>query len=313
MSAVVPNRAQQQAVEYRPAVLPPERPKPRRTLSGRTGNPLARWAIEILVALAAFLFIMPVVLIFLTALKPEAEIIRLDSLLPRDPAAGLRDNFGHIFGNAEEVPIFRWVFNSVFVSTSVTLLVLTVDSLAAYALSRLRPPGGRVIFAIILATLMVPGQILLVPVYLILNRLGWLDTPAALIVPAGAGAFGVFLLSQFFKAIPKELEEAAMLDGCGPWGIYWHVMLPLSKPALATLAILTFIASWNDFLGPLVFLESVERYTLPVGVALFQGSYANEYGLTLAASVVCTTPILVIFLLFSRHIIRGMAMSGLKE
>ena len=104
-----------------------------------------------------------------------------------------------------------------------------------------------------------------------------------------------------------------MLDGCGPFRIYWHVMLPLSKPALATLAILTFIGSWNDFLGPLVFLESVERFTLPVGVALFQGSYANEYGLTLAASVVCTTPILVIFLLFSRHIIRGMAMSGLKE
>jgi multiple sugar transport system permease protein len=311
MSAVVPNRAQQQAVELRPAVLPPE-PK-RFSLSGRSGNPLARWGIELLVALAAFLFIMPVVMIFLTALKPETEILKLDSLFPRDPAAGWRENFGHIFGYPEEVPIIRWVFNSVFVSTSVTLLVLTVDSLAAYALSRLRPPGGRVIFAIIISTLMVPGQILLVPVYLILNKLGWLDTPAALIVPAGAGAFGVFLLSQFFKAIPKELEEAAMLDGCGPLRIYWHVMLPLSKPALATLAILTFISSWNDFLGPLVFLESVERFTLPVGVALFQGSYANEYGLTLAASVVCTTPILVIFLVFSRHIIRGMAMSGLKE
>jgi multiple sugar transport system permease protein len=310
MSAVVPNRAQQAAVEYRPVALPPE---PRGGLTGRTGNPVARWGIELLIALAAFLFVLPVVLIFLTALKPESEIIRLDSLFPRDAAAGWRDNFGHIFGYPEEVPILRWVVNSVFISSSVTLLVLTVDSLAAYALSRLRPPGGRFIFAIIIATLMVPGQILLVPVYLILNRLGWLDTPAALIVPAGAGAFGVFLLSQFFKAIPKELEEAAMLDGCGPFGIYWHVMLPLSKPALATLAILTFIGSWNDFLGPLVFLESVERFTLPVGVALFQGSYANEYGLTLAASVVCTTPILVIFLLFSRHIIRGMAMSGLKE
>jgi multiple sugar transport system permease protein len=256
---------------------------------------------------------MPVVLIFLTSLKPESEIIRLDSLLPKEPKVGFHDNFGHIFGNPEEVPIFQWLFNSVFISTCVTLLVLTVDSLAAYALARLKPPGGRVVFAIIIATLMVPGQILLVPVYLILNKFGWLDTPAALIVPAGAGAFGVFLLSQFFKAIPKELEEAAMLDGCGPFRIYWHIMLPLTKPALATLAILTFIASWNDFLGPLVFLDSVERYTLPVGVALFQGSYANEYGLTLAASVVCTTPILVIFMIFSRQIIRGMAFAGLKE
>ncbi|MGB7160448.1 MAG: carbohydrate ABC transporter permease [Tepidisphaeraceae bacterium] len=279
----------------------------------RAGNPIARLGVEFLLALAALLFVMPVVLIFLTAMKPEAEIIRLDSLLPRDPVAGVKDNFGHLFGNAEEVPIFTWLFNSVFISSSVTLLVLTVDSLAAYALSRLKPPGGRVIFTIIVATLMVPGQILLVPVYLILNRLGWLDTPAALIVPAGAGAFGVFLLTQFFKAIPTELEEAAMLDGCGPWRIYWHIMLPLSKPALATLGILTFIGSWNEFLAPLVFLDSIERYTLPVGVALFQGSYANEYGLTLAASVVCTTPILLIFLLFSRHIISGMAMSGLKE
>src|SRR5688572_27109912 len=310
MSTVVANRAQQQAIEYRTVMTPTPR---RRQWSGRTGNPVVRWTIEILVALAAFLFVMPVVLIFLTSLKPEAEIIRLESLLPKQPAVGFHDNFGHIFGNPEEVPIFRWIFNSVFVSTCVTLLVLTVDSLAAYALSRLKPPGGKIIFAIIIATLMVPGQILLVPVYLILNRLGWLDTPAALIFPAGAGAFGVFLLSQFFKAIPKELEEAAMLDGCGPWRIYWHIMLPLTRPALATLAILTFIGSWNDFLGPLVFLDSVERYTLPVGVALFQGSYVNEYGLTLAASVVCTTPVLVIFLIFSRHIIRGMAFAGLKE
>ena len=310
--SVVANRAQQQAVDYR-AAMPPEKPKKPAAFSRRTGNPLARWTVEILVALAAFLFVLPVVLIFLTSLKPEAEIIRLDSLLPKEPRIGYEENFGHIFGNPEEVPIFRWLSNSIFISTSVTLLVLTVDSLAAYALVRLRPPGGKVIFGIIIATLMVPGQILLVPVYLILNKLGWLDTPAALIFPAGAGAFGVFLLSQFFRAIPKELEEAAMLDGCGPWRIYWNVMLPLSKPALATLAILTFISSWNDFLGPLVFLDSVERYTLPVGVALFQGSYANEYGLTLAASVVCTAPILIIFLIFSRQIIRGMAFSGLKE
>jgi multiple sugar transport system permease protein len=123
----------------------------------------------------------------------------------------------------------------------------------------------------------------------------------------------VFLLTQFFKAVPRELEEAAALDGCGRLRIYWHVMLPLSRPALATLAILTFCGSWNDFLGPLVFLDSVEKYTLPVGVGLFQGSYASEYSLTLAASVVCTAPVLLIFLMFSRHIIRGMAFSGLKE
>jgi multiple sugar transport system permease protein len=265
------------------------------------------------IALAALVFLAPVVLIFITSLKPESEIVHFDSVWPKNPRLGIKNNFEYVLKTPEEIPILRWLRNSVMISTSVTLLVLTVDSLAAYALARLRLPGKKYIFGLILATLMVPGQILLVPVYLILNKLGWIDSPLALIVPASAGAFGVFLLHQFFKAIPKELEEAAMLDGCSKLGIWWHVMLPLSRPALATLAIFTFIGSWNDFLGPLVFLDSVEKYTLPVGVALFQSSYTSEYGLTLAASVVCTTPVLVIFLVFSKQIIRGMAMTGMKD
>jgi multiple sugar transport system permease protein len=272
-----------------------------------------RIIIETLVAVATALFVLPVILIFVASLKPDAEIVKFDSFLPRNPAQGIRENFGHIFTSSEEIPIVRWLLNSFMISGGVTLLVLTVDSLAAYGLARLNLPGKGFVFALILATLMVPGQILLVPVYLILNRLGWIDTPWALIVPAGAGAFGVFLLHQFFKAIPRELEEAAAIDGCSRLGIYWHVVLPLSRPALATLGIFTFIGSWNDFLGPLVFLDSLERYTLPVGVALFQSSYASEYGLTLAASVLCTLPIIVVFLMFSKHIIRGMSLSGLKE
>jgi multiple sugar transport system permease protein len=265
---------------------------------------------EIFVALAAIALVLPVALIFLTAFKPDSEIIHFHGLLPRQWTL---ENFREILGRPEEIPIFRWLGNSIFISSSVTVLVLTVDSLAAYALARLNLPGKKWIFSIIIATLMVPGQILLVPVYLLLNKLGWLDTPAALIVPAGAGAFGVFLLHQFFKGIPRELEEAAMIDGCSRLGIYWYIMLPLAKPALATLAIFTFIGSWNDFLGPLVFLDSVQNYTLPVGVALFQTSYFSEYGLTLAASVICTLPIIVIFLIFHRHIIHGIAASGLKE
>jgi multiple sugar transport system permease protein len=269
--------------------------------------------IELLVALAAFLFLAPVALIYITSLKPESEIIKFDSVLPHNLREGIENNYRYVLKTPEEIPIFLWLRNSIFISTSVTFLVLTVDSLAAYALARLNLPGKKYVFGTIIATLMVPGQILLVPVYLLLNKLGWIDTPLALIVPAGAGAFGVFLLHQFFKAVPKELEEAAMLDGASKLRIWWSIMLPLSKPALATLAIFTFVGSWNDFLGPLVFLDSVDKYTLPVGVALFQSSYSSEYGLTLAASVICTTPILLIFLIFSRHIIRGISMSGLKE
>jgi multiple sugar transport system permease protein len=267
-------------------------------------------AIEVFVLIVAAIFVMPIILVFITSFKPEPEIIRFQGILP---IQWTLENFREILGNPEEIPIFRWLLNSLFISSMVTLLVLTVSSMAAYALARLNLPGGRILFFLIIATLMVPPQILLVPVYLILNTLGWLDTPLALIIPAGAGAFGVFLLHQFFKGIPKDLEEAAAIDGCSKLGIYWHVILPLSKPALATLGIFTFIGSWNDFMGPLIFLDSVEKYTLPVGIALFQTSYYAEYGLTLAASVICTFPIIVVFLFFHKFIIRGIAMSGLKE
>jgi multiple sugar transport system permease protein len=281
--------------------------------TGRAIAQVRRWKqrlLEIGVALGALVFVFPVLLIFLTSLKPDSEIVHFRSLLPQSPTLA---NFREILQSPEEIPIAHWFLNSVLISSAVALLVLTVASLAAYAFARLDPPGRRWVFPLIIGTLMVPGQILLVPVYLILNRLGWLDTPLALIVPAGGGAFGFFLLHQFFLGIPRDLEEAAALDGCSRMGIFWRVVLPLSKPALATLGIFTFVGSWNDFLGPLVFLDSVDKYTLPVGIALFQTSYYAEYGLTLAASVLCTLPVLVAFLLFQRHIIQGIALTGLKD
>lgn len=269
-----------------------------------------RWSIEILLATVAVLFVLPVLLIFVTAFKPDGEIVRFESLRPKQ---GTLENFRYVFGTPEEVPIVRWLTNSVLISSCVTALVLSVASLAAYAFARLNPPGGRWVFFVVIATLMVPGQILLVPTYLILSSLGWIDTPWALIVPPGAGAFGVFMLTQFFKAVPRELEEAAAIDGCSRLGIWWHVMLPLSRPALAVLGIFTFIGSWNDFVGPLVFLESADKYTLPVGIAMFQSSYASEYGLTFAACVICTLPVIVLFLTFSRQIIRGMTAGAVKD
>ena len=201
---------------------------------------------EIALLALALVVLLPIVLIGTTALKPDSEIVKFQSLLPAHPTLS---NFGRVLGTPEEFPVFRWFFNSVFVSSMTTLLVLTVSSLAAYGLARLNLPGKRWVFAMILGTMMVPGQILLVPVYLLLSRLGWLDTYLALIIPAGAGAFGVFLLHQFFLAIPKELEEAAQIDGSSRLQTFWHVMVPLARPALATLGIFTFIGSWNDFWG----------------------------------------------------------------
>lgn len=267
--------------------------------------------IDFLLILACILFLLPVVLIFLTSFKPDEEILNFQGFFPEDPARGWRENYQYLFTSGE-APILRWLFNSVFISSSITLLVLTVDSMAAFALSRLELPGGKWVFALIVATLMVPGQILLVPIYLILNFLGWLDTPFALIIPAGASAFGVFLLWSFFQGIPRELEEAAAIDGAGKWRIYWNIMLPLARPAMATLGIFVFVGSWNDFLGPLVFLDSVTQWTLPVGVAQFQTSYFYEYGLTLAACAVTTLPVLIVFLFLHRHIIEGISLGGLK-
>lgn len=265
---------------------------------------------EFLIALAAIAFAFPVVLLFLTSLKTDAEIVTFRSVFPQRPTTA---NFVEILGTPEEIPLLRWFLNSLGTASATSLLVLSTSALSAFAFSRLELPGKRWVFPILIGTLMIPGQILLVPIYLLLNQLGWLDTPLALVVPAAGSAFGFFLLHSFMQGIPRDLEEAAQIDGCSLWGIFRHVALPLSKSPMAALAIFTFVGSWNDFLGPLVFLDSVDHYTLPVGIALFQSSYSSEYGLTLAAGVLCTAPTVLAFLLFQRHILAGMAASGMKE
>lgn len=283
--------------------------KPKMNSTSRSTRHAGRWIGEAFLALGAFIFVLPVVVMLITSFKADSEIVHYAGLWPK---VATLEHYRAILGSPEEIPIFRWFLNSILISSAVTALVLAVDSSAAYALARLNLPGGRWVFIGIVSTLMVPGQILLVPVYLLLNRIGWLDTPFALIVPAGSAAFGVFLLHQFFLSIPRDLEEAAEMDGCTKSGILWRVVLPLSKPALATLGIFTFVGSWNDFLGPLVFLDSVDKYTLPVGIALFQTSYYAEYGLTLAASVLCTLPVVIAFLLFQKNIIEGISLTGIK-
>ena len=185
--------------------------------------------------------------------------------------------------------------------------------MAAFALTRLRMRGGAKMLGAVVVTMMLPAQLFLVPVYLILSWFHWLDTPWALIVPATAGGFGVFMLASFMKSIPTSIDEAATIDGCSPLGVYLHVALPLSAPAIATLGIFTFIGSWNDFLAPLVFIDSIRNYTLPIGIAFYQNSYYTEYGLTLATSVLATMPLIVMFAIFQRHIIESMSSTGLKE
>ena len=259
----------------------------------------------------AFLFLAPLLWMLSTAFKTPDDIIKGLGALRWLPRPITTENFVSVLGKAEEFPIWRWTANSVLVSLAVTALVLTVDSLAAYAYSRLRWRGRDALFGMLIATMLVPGQVLLIPMYLLIRGLGWFDTYWALIVPAGAGAFGVFLLRQFFLTIPIELEEAARIDGCGAWRVFRHVILPLSRAPLATLGIFTFMGTWNAFEGPLIFTDSLSMRTLPIGITIFQGRYNIEYGPMMAAAALAAIPVTIAFLLFQKQIIKGISLTGL--
>jgi multiple sugar transport system permease protein len=261
--------------------------------------------------LLALLFLAPLLWMISTAFKSPEDIIQGLGALRWMPNPITAENFATVLGKAEEFPVWRWTGNSVFISLAATALVLTVDSLAAFAYARLRWRGRDKVFSVLVATMLVPGQVLLIPSYLLIRSLGLFDTYGALIFPAGAGAFGVFLLRQFFLTIPPELEEAARLDGCGPLGVFRHVILPLSKPALATLGIFTFMGTWNAFEGPLIFTDSLSMRTLPIGITIFQGRYNTEYGPMMAAAALAAIPVVVAFLIFQKQIIKGISLTGL--
>lgn len=211
------------------------------------------------------------------------------------------------------LPFFRFFLNSVKIVFFVVLGQLTTCSLAAYAFAKLRFPGRKVMFLVLLATMMIPGQVTLIPVFIIMKTLGWVNTHYALIVPAFFGsAFGTFLLRQFFLSIPNDLEDAARIDGCSPFGVYWRIMLPLAKPALATLAIFTFMGTWNDFMRPLIYLSDMNKMTLPVGLALLSNHQDIRIQLIMAGAVVSLLPILLLYIFGQKYFVRGIALSGMK-
>ena len=259
----------------------------------------------------ALLMVAPVLWMLSTSLKPEGETVsRTVHWLPVHPTLEGYETL--LSPKTDDFFVGRWFANSMFISLTGTLLVLTVTSMAAYALSRLRFRGREGIFRLVLATLMVPAPVTLIPVFVIVTRLGLFDRYPALILPGGASAFGVFLLRQFFLGIPMELEEAAFLDGATHLRVFWTVMVPLCKPALGTLAIFTFVGFWNDFAWPLIVTNDLSMRTLPVGLAIFQGQHTSAYALTMAAAVLATLPMLVAFLIFQKNITEGIAMTGLK-
>jgi multiple sugar transport system permease protein len=258
----------------------------------------------------SLLFIAPVVWMLITSFKTAGEATQVPpTVVPQNPTT---EAYGTIFGGNSQTPVLRWFLNSLIAASGQTLLVLAVASMAAYALARMDFRGKNVIFGLIIATLFVPVFILIIPNFLIVDRLGWLDTLLALIVPGAASAFGVFFLRQFFQSLPKELEEAAVLEGANSWQIFTKVILPLSKPALATLAVIAFLTNWNDFIWPVYVLFSPENFTIQPGLAILQGAYTINYPVIMAGAALASIPVLILFLVSQRYIIEGVSRSGLK-
>lgn len=213
---------------------------------------------------------------------------------------------------SDRFPFETFFLNSLKISIFVVLAQLFTSSMAGFAFARLRFPFKDTIFALYLATLIVPFHVLLVPTFLLMRELGWVDSHLSLIIPNLVSAFGTFLMRQFFLTIPKDLEDAARIDGCTPFGIYFRIFLPLSKPALATLGIFTLMGSWNDFIRPLVFINSISKMTLPLGLSAMQGLYSTNWPVLMAATVVSLLPILIAFFLAQEYFVRGVTLSGLK-
>ncbi|PZF89485.1 carbohydrate ABC transporter permease [Micromonospora deserti] len=262
----------------------------------------------VLVALA-LVFLTPLVWMLITSLKTYTAAQRIPPTWLPDPVSGY--GYEQILNNSAN-PVLRWFLNSMVAATLHALLVLATASMAAYALARMRFRGRGVIFALIVGTLFIPPASLIIPNFLIVDELNWLDTLTVVVVPGAASAFGVFFLRQFFLSLPGEVEEAALLDGASQWQIFWKVVLPLSKPALATLAVLSFLTNWNDFLWPIYVLFSPEMLTLPPGLGLLQGAYVTDYPVIMAGAVLASVPVLILFVLAQRHIIQGVSRSGLK-
>ena len=263
----------------------------------------------VFLGLLGLLFLTPRRWLASTSLKSTSEVSRADlSFLPQDPTT---EGYAKIL-DAPQTPVAQWFLNSMLAATGQTLLVLVVATMAAYALARLSFPGKRLLTGLVLATLFVPPISLLIPNYVIVARFGWLDSLAAVIVPGAAGAFGVFFMRQFFLSLPVELEEAALLDGASRWKVFLAVIVPLSRPALATLALLTFLANWNDFLWPLYVLFSPERLTIQPGLSTLQSAYTTDYATILAGGAIASIPVLILFLVSQRFVIEGIARGGLK-
>ncbi|MFI6598496.1 carbohydrate ABC transporter permease [Nonomuraea sp. NPDC050536] len=265
------------------------------------------WLAHLFLMPIALLFAAPLVWMALTAFMPDADINSYPPKLWPDhfTLAG----FARIF-TEDDYP--RWLGNTIIVAGAAVLGHLVLCSLAGYGFARLRFRGRGIAFAAVMATIMIPTQVLMIPTFLLFKNMGLIDTLGAAFVPWLASAFGVFLMRQFFLSLPKELEEAATIDGCTRLGVFFRVVLPLARPALATLVVFTLLGAWNDLIWPLIAISSEDSYTLQLGLATFAGARHTEWSALMAGNVVAVLPLVLAFVLAQRHFVATMSFSGLK-
>lgn len=282
----------------------------RRRVTRRTWQTVI-WAI-VLVALTA-LVLYPLVWLLFATFKPNAEFGQSIAILPRNPTL---DNYATVAQGIAGVPMWKFFLNSLIIAGGSVIGTVFSASLAAYAFARIQFKGLGVLFAAMIGTLLLPFHVVIIPQYIIFNKLGLIDTFVPILLPKflATEAFFVFLLVQFIRQMPRDMDEAARIDGAGHWRIFWSIILPLIKPALITCAIFAFIWSWNDFLGPLLYLTSPDNYPLPIALRLYNDASSGgaDYGATVTASFIALLPVLLFFLVFQRFLVDGVATQGLK-
>lgn len=290
-------------LETRP-VVEVAAPKPSPPRVRRRRRPSA-W--HLVLAPIAFLFLLPFIQMFMASLSPAEELVSFPP--PFIPSRIDTSGFVSLFQNS---PILLWLLNSTIVSLSAIASHLVLCSLAGYGFARLAFRGREVGMLVILGTIMIPTQLLMIPTYILFSRLGLVDGLGAAIVPWLATAFGIFLMRQFFMSLPRELEEAGMIDGANRWQVFVMIILPLARPAMATLAIFTLLGSWNDLVWPLIAINNENAFTIQLGIANFQGTRRTQWSLLMAANVVATLPLIVFFLFAQKQFVQTMTLSGLR-
>jgi multiple sugar transport system permease protein len=271
----------------------------------RTPRTVGRYTVMVV---AAVVLVGPFVWMVLASLKTDADIRRIPPTIWPDPPSG--DNYRRV---VDAFPFWRFAANSLGIAVASTALQLVTASTAAYAFARIQFPGRNVLFALYLATMMIPLQVVIVPLFIEMRNLGLVDSYAALLLPTIVSSFGVFLLRQAFLALPRELDEAAFIDGAGHFTVFFRVLLPLTGPMLATFAVFAFMATWNAFLWPLVITQASDLHvTLPVGLSRLNGRFSTDWNVIMAGSVMTVVPIVAFYLVTQRWVIRGVAFSGLK-